>query len=79
VSSPVFPLGAGSLQVLTDLRADRRLLILYGEDGRELRQRRLDAPFGVLASSEQPPLLLGTRRANGTQVVVYRWRWASRM
>jgi hypothetical protein len=76
VSSPVFPLGEETLQVLADLHTDQRLLLLHDQTGRELRRRRLDAPFGVLASHERVPLLLATRRMSGMQVIVYKWRWA---
>jgi hypothetical protein len=79
VSSPLFMLGNRWLQVLADLDGDDRRLVIYGEDRQELRQRELAAPFGVLTTSDKAPLLLGTRQAKGTQVVLYQWRWANQM
>lgn len=76
ISSPVFPLGRWSLQVLAELRGDRRLFVLYDSNGRELRRRGLEAPLGLLATSENSPHILATRRARGTEVILYRWRWA---
>lgn len=75
VSSPLFTLRRQFLQVLSELRSDRRLLILYDETGRELRRRALDAPFGILATNDSLQVLLGTRRLKQTEVIIYSWRW----
>jgi hypothetical protein len=76
VSLPLVQLDRGFLRTISDLRSDRRLLVLYDEGGRVIRQQVLNVPFGVLAAAPDSRLLVAARRADHLEVVKYRWRWA---
>ena len=49
------------LQVMADLKSDTRILAVSESDGRVLRSRVLDVPFGILGASEDGGLALGLR------------------
>lgn len=62
----------GVLQTITDLRSDRRWLVLYDVSGRLLRTKELLVPLGF--SSSFGSCLYAFRRIDGLEVVRYRWR-----
>lgn len=74
---PLLPAGQHYLQVLTDLRANRRVLLVYTNQGAVKRLRTVEAPFGLSAAVAEDSLVVGARRVNSVQIVGYRWRWNS--
>jgi hypothetical protein len=76
VSLPLVQLDRGFLRTISDLRSDRRLLVLYDHAGRVMRQQVLNVPFGVLAAAPDSQVLVAARRGQTLEVVRYRWRWA---
>lgn len=76
VSLPLVQLDRGFLRTISDLRSDRRLLVLYDDAGRVIRQQALNVPFGVLAAAPESRILVAARRGQILEVVKYRWRWA---
>lgn len=75
VGLPVQSVGAGFLQVLSDLRSDSRRLILFDRDGRYLRDAHLTAPFGVLCVMPHSARLLASRYTGTQEVAEYSWQW----
>ena len=76
----VIDLGCGALlQVLTDLRSDRRRLLLYrmaDERLEFLRMREFDQPIGFVHDVPGQPLLLGLLDGAPTRkAVLFRWSW----
>lgn len=74
LSLPTLDIGEGFVQTLADPRSDGRLLIRYGESGYLLAARRLDIPFGLLASHQSKPLVLALRTTDRQELVTYGWR-----
>jgi hypothetical protein len=75
VSMPMLRLDQGYLQQLSDLSQDRRLLILFGEQGRIQRVSVLDVALGFMTSHPRAQLLLAFRDTGVKEIVLYRWRW----
>jgi hypothetical protein len=71
-------LDSGYLQYLADLNSDHRLLQLYDSEGRPTRRISIDAPLGLLASDPVKKRVLGYRRINGPELMLYRWEWQFR-
>lgn len=75
----VFHLGCGrALQVLADLKSDRRWLVLHSlARARPIRSSLVEgAPFGITQALPAARQLVGFREAPGQrEIVVYRWRW----
>ncbi len=72
-SLPVLDLDQGYLQVLADLRSDRRRFVIFDKAGMILRMRDVVAPMGIFSRHGQE--LLGMRMLNAPEIVEYRWRW----
>jgi len=75
VSTGWADLGSAFLQVVADLRSDRRLLFLFNSEGSLMRETVLDFPFGVLDTDIERRLLLAVRRPDGVELAVYSWSW----
>jgi len=76
-SAPTVCLGGnGYLRTLTDLRSDRRVLVIYGSDGRVLRTRSIDAPLAVVAGVPGSSGAIALRRIGPPELVWYEWRWS---
>lgn len=74
LSLATLDMGEGFVQTLADPRGDGRLLVRYGESGNLLAVRRLDLPFGLLASHMTKPLLLALRTTDRQELVTYGWQ-----
>jgi len=74
---PLLWAGNGFVQVFTDVTSENRLFVTYAADGHVLRKTLLQAPLALVAERE-PRYLLGIRRAGGTEIVGYQWRWTSK-
>jgi hypothetical protein len=74
VSLPTLPLDRRFLQTLSDIRSDKRLLILYDTEGCVASGTEVDVPLGFVASLESEHLLVAARRLNAMEIVIYRWR-----
>lgn len=74
-SLSTLPLDCGYLQVLADLRSDRRRLLVYDAAGRLLRETEMDVPIGFVSSSPSGRRLVATRHLGTSEIVQYRWRW----
>lgn len=72
----VVPLGDRLLQTHADLSSDLRIFTLYDSVGQVLRQRRLDAPIGLITSSPDRRLVLAARWTGRPELVGYTWRWS---
>jgi hypothetical protein len=66
-----FPWGPGMIQTLIDPRSDGRLIVRYGSGDKVESIARVNAPFGLLASSPSGRLVLGYRRLAASELVVY--------
>lgn len=71
---PAVALDCTVLLTLSDLTADRRLLVRYGADDRVARVTRLDAPLGLVARLPGEDAVLGARRTGELELVWYDWR-----
>jgi hypothetical protein len=63
------------LLTLSDLTADRRLLVRYGADDEVKRVTELDAPLGLMARLPGEEGLLAARRTGELELVWYDWHW----
>lgn len=63
------------LLTLSDLTADRRLLVRYGADDRVARATELDAPLGLVTRLPGEDAVLAARRAGELELVWYDWHW----
>lgn len=75
VSLPTVALDSGYLQVLADMRSDRRRFRLLDAEFALRRSSEASAPVGFLATAPVRRRALATRRTNGIEVVFYRWGW----
>lgn len=75
VALPVLRLDRGYLQTLADLASDTRRLVLYDDQGRVQSVRDVNVPFGIIGSFREKQVLIGLRRTDRLELVVYRWRW----
>jgi hypothetical protein len=69
------PVDSFLVRTFSDLRSDRRLLVLYDETGAIIRQTELDAALGLVESQPGHHLLVGLRKLPGTELTFYQWRW----
>jgi hypothetical protein len=69
------PLDCALLVTLSDLTADRRLLVRYGKGDQVARVTPLDAPLGLVAALPGETALLAARRAGELELVWYDWHW----
>lgn len=72
---PAVAIDCGLLLTLTDLTADRRLLIRVNPDGQVVRVTPLDAPLGLMARLPGETAVLAARRVGALELVWYDWRW----
>ncbi|HEU0016551.1 MAG TPA: hypothetical protein VFQ45_22915 [Longimicrobium sp.] len=75
VSVGLVPVGEGFLRTFSDLRSDHRLFVLYDADGAILRQTMVDSPVGVIGAVPGQEVLVGVRRVERPELVLYGWRW----
>jgi hypothetical protein len=71
-SLPVLPAGDVLIQTITDLRSDRRILVLRDASGRIVRQSNLDAPLGFVGSSSALREVYGGRTTSRNELIIYR-------
>lgn len=73
---PALPLDSGFIQTFSHLKSDRRILVMYGADGAELRHVVMNTPLGLLESLPARRLVVGARATGRSrELVVYRWCW----
>jgi hypothetical protein len=72
---PAVALDCTLLLTLTDLTADRRLLVRYGASDQVERVTELDAPLGLVARLPGEDAVLAARRAGELELVWYDWHW----
>jgi hypothetical protein len=72
---PAVFLDSGYVQTLADLGNDRRVIIIYDEDGRALRSIVLEAAISFVQRSWVSETLVAVRTTDVTEIVRYRWRW----
>jgi hypothetical protein len=77
VSGPVVDLGEGLVQTLSDLASDRRVMVLYDRDGREMRKTAVGIPMALVGITLDRKHLVAVRDMGSPEVVLYRWRWES--
>jgi hypothetical protein len=63
------------LLTLTDLTADRRLLVRYGATDQVEQVTELDAPLGLIGRLPEENVVLAARRAGELELVWYDWHW----
>ena len=73
----VFALDFGFVQILADLRSDRRHLLVYDAAGAFKRRRAIDVPFGILDTVPDRQELLAVRRTDRLEILTYQWSWQS--
>jgi hypothetical protein len=73
LSLPTMPVGAFYLRMLIDTRSDRRMLLLYDNNGSLARATGLEAPLTILGSMQQDSILFGILRVKEPEIVFYRW------
>lgn len=66
-------LGSIYLQVLADLRSDRRRFLLFDNRGKFLRSAEFSLPIGFYSATDST--LLGVRVSDVPEIVEYSWRW----
>jgi hypothetical protein len=72
---PVVALECTVLLTLSDLTADRRVLVRYGADDQVARVTELDAPLGLVTRLPGDDGVLAARRAGELELVWYDWHW----
>lgn len=65
----------GYLMVLSDLRSDLRVLVLFDSTGLRQRVTLLNVPLGFMDSDTETQTLLGVRTASKVELLFYRWSW----
>lgn len=76
VSAPLVDLGDAMVQTLADLASDRRVLVLYDQDGREQRKTVMSVPMALVGITGDRRHLVGVRDVGSPEVVLYRWSWS---
>lgn len=72
IGLPLIPALEGEyLQILSDLRSDRRLLLLRGPDARVLEQSPIELPLGLFSRMPGTDLVLGIRNFGSPELVIY--------
>ena len=78
ISLPALQLDHGFVQVLSDLRSSRRILVRYSPMGETVSVIEIDVPLGFMDTLPVDRLLLATRSTlGGLELVVYEWRWSA--
>lgn len=72
---PAVSLDCTLLLTLSDLTADRRLLVRYGATDRVERVTELGAPLGLIGRVPGEDGVLAARRAGELELVWYDWHW----
>lgn len=72
-ATSVVAVGPGYVQTLAHRGTDQRLLLWFDPAGRFLRYTAVDAPFGLVASAADAPVLLAIRTLNRIELVKYSW------
>ncbi len=72
-STSVVAVGSGYVQTMAHRGTDRRLLLWFDSLGRFVRHAAMDAPFGLVASAADAPVVLAVRTLNTTELVKYSW------
>lgn len=72
---PAVSLDCTLLLTLSDLTADRRLLVRYGPGDRVEQVTELDAPLGLIGRLPGEDAVLAARRAGELELVWYDWHW----
>jgi hypothetical protein len=72
---PVVALDCTVLLTLSDLTADRRILVRYGADDQVEHTTELDAPLGLVTRLPGEDAVLAARRAGELELVWYDWHW----
>ena len=75
VALGTFALDAGFLRVVADPRSDRRVLIRFDNAGGFVKRSILEAPWGIVATSEKTQMLLALQDVDQPELLLYRWRW----
>ena len=74
----VHALDSGFVQVLADLRSDRRHLLVYDSSGSfEPSNGRSTYPSGFSTRRPTCQQLLALRRTDRPEIVTYEWNWQS--
>lgn len=73
VALPPISLGSIYLQVIADLRSDRRRFVLFDHTGHFLRSAEFALPLGFWTATDG--VLLGVRVSDVPEIVEYSWRW----
>lgn len=78
-SGPALQLGRGRLiRVFSDLQSSRRVIVVFGRDGRVQASSRIDGFFGIASTSRsEQRLLAAVYQADGPALVEYTWSVAS--
>lgn len=74
-SMPVQHIEGGFLQTFTDLNSDRRVFVVYDEQGTPRRASTIAAPVAIVGEQTNPDYLIGIRRTGRTELVGYTWTW----
>jgi hypothetical protein len=77
ISLPTLPLDCGFLQTISDLRSDRRRLVLYDDGGNLLRESLIVVPLGFVDVVGEDQRLIAARSTTITELVGYRWKWTA--
>jgi hypothetical protein len=72
---PAIALDCTLLLTLSDLTADRRILVRYGADDQVEHATELDAPLGLMTRLPGEDAVLAARRAGELELVWYDWHW----
>jgi hypothetical protein len=72
---PAIALDCTLLLTLSDMTADRRILVRYGADDQIERATELDAPLGLMTRLPGEDAVLAARRAGELELVWYDWHW----
>jgi len=76
-SLPVVALNGGFVQTIVDEARDRRLMVVYGPDGRVLSTLVVNAALALMAASHRQARIYGARRTDILEIVEYSYRWRS--
>lgn len=74
-SLPLVVLNCGYLQTIADLAEDRRLIVIYDQDGRVISHLTLDVPLGLTRGAADRSRVYGARRTGSVEIVAYSYRW----
>lgn len=75
VALPMLPVPPGFVQVISDLRGDRRVIVTFDGLGGVLRVKETHGLLGLTTSGVHAGIVAGVRELGGQEVVAFRWRW----